>query len=385
MIMAIAKRIKTCLLLLVSIFFFSDVTGQFKVRFEIKSKPGNHAADTLYLAGTFNGWNPGDNAFTFQVAANGVHYAEMNDVMPGRIEYKITRGSWSKVEAATKGSAMANRSQVISSDTTILLTIDAWADDFPGRPPVSTRSKNVFIADTAFFIPQLNRKRRIWIYLPDDYAFSKKSYPVLYMQDGQNLFDVITSSYGEWGVDEMMDSIVPRKQSIVVGIDHGEGKRMTEYNPYSSRFGKGEGDAYVDFLAHTLKPYIDRTYRTKPGKGTTAVAGSSMGGLISLYAVVKYPDVFGEAGIFSPAFWLAPDLQKKIDSSTAISAAVYFVCGELEGNEMTADMKRIYDQLKQKGAKKLYYKQVADGKHNENFWRTEMYAFYNWLFINQTR
>ena len=122
------------------------------------------------------------------------------------------------------------------------------------------------------------------------------------MHDGQNLFDNATSYSGEWGIDEYLDSIftLGKKEVIVVGIDNGLSKRMNEYNPYSFRqYGKGEGDEYVDFLVKNLKPFIDKHYRTLPGKKNTYIAGSSMGGLISLYAVLKYPE-FSEEQEYSP-------------------------------------------------------------------------------------
>jgi predicted alpha/beta superfamily hydrolase len=141
----------------------------------------------------------------------------------------------------------------------------------------------VKIIGSNFFIPQLNRYRRIWIYLPVSYATSGKKYPVLYMHDGQNVFDDSTSFSGEWGVDETLDTLeIKTKEVIVVAIDNGGDKRMNEYSPYDmDRFGKGEGDLYVDFLVNTLMPYINRNYRTKKYGRNTFVAGSSMGGLIS--------------------------------------------------------------------------------------------------------
>lgn len=372
-------------LLLTAVLMCSICPAQFTVRFEIYNYPTAHGNDSMFIAGNFNGWNPGVSNFSFVKNKEGKLIAEIKSVEPGLMQFKVTRGSWLTVEAAANGSPISNRTVRINSDTTVQLNIAAWTDDFPGRPPVSTRSKNVFVTDTAFFIPQLNRKRRIWVYLPDDYVFTKKNYPVTYMHDGQNLFDAVTSSFGEWGVDEMMDSIRPRMQGIIVGIDHGGNQRLTEYNPYNSRFGKGEGDAYVDFLVQTLKPYIDRTYRTKTGKESTAIAGSSMGGLISLYAVLKYPEVFGAAGIFSPAFWIAPEINNKIDSIKHINNALYFVCGELESDDMVQQMKTVYQKIKQKGNKRMLYRQVPEGKHQEIFWRTEMPGFYQWLFYNQTR
>ena len=358
--------------------------GQFTVKFEIINQPKAHKADTLFVAGNFNGWNPGLQSFKFFKSANGNLVSEIKAVSKGLLEYKITRGSWAKVECAASGVSINNRVAQINSDTTLQIQIEGWADDIPGRPPVSTRTKNVFVMDTAFFIPQLNRKRRVWIYLPEDYAFNKKKYPVLYMHDGQNLFDALTSSFGEWGIDEMMDTVRKRSQCIIVGIDHGDSKRLTEYNPYPSRFGDGEGDAYVDFLAQTLKPYIDQHFRTKPEPATTSIAGSSMGGLISFYAVLKYPAVFGRAGVFSPAFWIAPEVITKVENASSIKSPFYFVCGELEGEQMTKDMQLVYQQVKKKGSTKSVYRVVANGQHNERFWQKELPAFYEWV-SNQTR
>lgn len=358
--------------------------GQFTVKFEVVQQPLKHKDEILFVAGNFNGWDPGLQSFKFSKSNNEHFVLEVKNVPRGLIEYKITRGSWAKVECAANGAAFSNRVAKISSDTTLQIKIEEWADDIPSRPPVSTRTKNVFVMDTAFLIPQLNRKRRVWIYLPEDYAFSKKQYPVLYMHDGQNLFDAITSSFGEWGLDEMMDTVKPKKQRIIVGIDHGDNKRMTEYNPYSSRFGKGEGDEYVDFLVQNLKPYIDKHFRTKSDASNTSIAGSSMGGLISFYAVLKYPAVFGSAGVFSPAFWIAPEITSKVEKSVSIKSRFYFVCGDLEGEQMTKDMQLIYQEVKKKGSSKSAYRVVANGQHNERFWQKELPAFYDWL-SRQTR
>jgi metallo-beta-lactamase class B len=376
------KQLFVTLLLLV---FFERIAAQYTLRIEIGKRPGLHTADSIYIAGSFNGWNPGIKDFAFSSDSSGKNYIDLKNLPGGIQEFKLTRGSWSKVECSKGGVQIANRLIYLRSDTAITLTVAAWADDFPARPPVSTRSKNVFIADTAFFSPQLNRKKRVWIYLPEEYAFTKKRYPVVYMQDGQNVFDALTASFGEWGADEMMDSLKPRQKSIIVAIDHGGDKRLTEYNPYNSRFGQGEGDAYVDFIVKTLKPFIDARYRTIPNQKHTAIAGSSMGGLISFYAVLKYPDVFGSAGVFSPAFWIAPEVYQKIETSGNVPNAFYFVCGELEGREMADGMEKAAAQLQKKGAGAIVKKIVPGGRHNENFWRNEMYEYYLWLYKTQIR
>ncbi len=161
----------------------------------------------------------------------------------------------------------------------------------------------------SFIIPQLNRERRIWMYLPPDYEVSNEAYPVVYMHDAQNLFDETTSYSGEWSVDETLDRLFKDKnlKLIVVGIDNGGEKRLDEYSPWKNeKYGGGEGDAYLDFVVNTLKPYIDNNFNTLKDKTNTAIIGSSMGGLISHYAALKYPEVFGKIGVYSPAFWFSP-------------------------------------------------------------------------------
>ena len=201
------------------------------------------------------------------------------------------------------------------------------------------------------------------------------------MQDGQNLFDEATSFAGEWGVDEYFDT-AKVKECIVVGIDNGSDKRMNEYNPYDNeRFGKGEGDLYADFLAKTLKPFIDREYRTLRKKENTFVSGSSMGGLISLYALLKYPKVFGGAGIFSPSFWISDtkiydDIKTKGEK---VKAKIYFYGGKLEGETMVPGMLRAFEEMAKISKSKMTILIRDDGKHNEPTWRKEFPLFYEWI------
>jgi predicted alpha/beta superfamily hydrolase len=267
------------------------------------------------------------------------------------------------------------------SDTTLVIDIQGWSEAKPRIIP-HTMSSNVQILDSAFYIPQLDRHRRIWIYLPKNYSHSKMHYPVLYMHDGQNLFDEATSFAGEWGIDEALDSA--KKQCIVVGIDNDGARRMNEYNPFDhEKFGKGEGDLYVQFIAKTLKPYIDKHFRTKADPANTLIAGSSMGGLISMYAVMKYPKVFGRAGVFSPAFWVAPqlktDIEKMVKASTHKNVRIYFYAGEQEGNQMVVDMLYMFERMRKLGSSKMKVKINAEGKHNEPTWRHEFPDFYNWI------
>ncbi len=161
----------------------------------------------------------------------------------------------------------------------------------------STASTNVTTFE--IFSLELKFQKKIWVYLPKDYNNSTKSYPVIYMQDAQNLFDNKTSFVGEWEVDETLNKM--NAQLIVIGIEHGNEKRMDELTPYKNeKYGGGNGDNYLKFIVETLKPKVDSIYRTKSNVKNTAIFGSSLGGLISFYGVLKYPEVFGKTGVFSP-------------------------------------------------------------------------------------
>ena len=343
----------------------------------------------LYAAGSFNGWNPQNEQFKFQRDEQGNYFLNL-ELNAGSYEYKITRGGWDKVECKKNGIGAANRSLKVDADMTVQLDIEEWQDRFPPKPRVGTASKNVHIIDTAFWMPQLKRTRRVWIYLPEEYSNTKMNYrfPVLYIQDGQNVFDDATSYAGEWGVDEFLDSAMV-KSCIVVAIDNGGNKRLNEYCPYDFTLtgiaaaynsNKGEGSLYVDFLAKTLKPYIDSKYRTRKGKSNTLVAGSSMGGLISMYAVLKYPKVFGAAGVFSPAFWVGPKIFDDIKAKgKKVNSHIYFYAGKQESESMVTDMLKAFDGMAAVSKSKMMTVIRDDGKHNEPTWRKEFPLFYKWI------
>ncbi|MBD0332498.1 MAG: alpha/beta hydrolase, partial [Chitinophagaceae bacterium] len=357
------------------------VQAQYRVTLRISKLPSYHLnSETLYLAGTFNNWNPAQREYVFE--NNNGAYSLTLAVPSEKYEYKITRGSWDKVECADNGFPIANRTLEVRSDTTIEISINHWADHFPKQARKSTANKNVRILDTAFYMPQLNRYRRIWVYLPESYSASRKKYPVLYMHDGQNVFDEATSGFGEWGVDEAMDTLgVKYGEAIVVAIDHGGDKRINEYSPYDMpRFGKGEGDEYIDFLAKTLKRFIDKKYRTKKNAKHTYIAGSSIGGLISFYAILKYPKVFGGAGVFSPAFWIVPQLKDIISQKAKkVKGKIYFYGGKPESESMVPDMLAVFEKMHQYSKARMTTVIRADGKHNEATWRQEFPLFYKWM------
>lgn len=358
--------------------------SQHTLRIKLVQLPAGHLGDSVFVAGNFNNWNPASGDEVFQ-SVGGNYYLELNNLSAGEYQFKITRGNWGKVEVSKEGLSIENRIIKLVSDTVIQVSIASWMDDFPPFVKEHTTSSNVHIIDTAFNIPQLGRTRRIWLYLPPGYAKYGKRYPVIYMNDGQNLFDEYTAAFGEWAVDESVDSMIRRNQPgcIIVGIDNGD-KRMNEYNPYEYKdFGKGEGDEYVDFLAKTLKPYIDKQYRTLAGSNTTIVAGSSMGGLISYYAMLKYPAVFGKGGIFSPAFHTAPQIQQLTDSlGKRLTGKLFFYMGEKEGEENIAQMLDVTEKLGKKSSAIVYVVMDPEATHNEAAWRKWFPEFYKWTLAN---
>ena len=228
--------------------------------------------------------------------------------------------------------------------------------------------------------PQLDVSKKIWVYLPYNYATSAKKYPVIYMHDGQNLFDKSTSYSGEWRVDETLDSL--KAEVIVIGIEHSGERRMAELTPYvNAEHGGGDADIYLDFIISTLKPHVDSLYRTKPERKHTSIFGSSLGGLVSYYAIVKYPEVFGNAGVFSPSFWFTKDIYELTENAKSIDSKIYFMAGNSESNDMVPDLNRMENFIltKVKKPKEVYKKIVPGGKHNEALWAKEFAQAYLWL------
>jgi predicted alpha/beta superfamily hydrolase len=368
------------LLTLFSFFCLAQVNAQFTVRLlvnEVATKPN----DDIYLAGTMNNWNPRNPGSKLKLFGPKRRGIVLYEVAAGYYEFKFTRGSFDKVEVTASGEDIPNRTMRINADTTIEITVAGWKDDYPEKPRPNTATAQVRVMDSAFAMPQLGRNRRIWLYLPKGYnpKDKKKKYPVLYMHDGQNLFTERTAPFGEWGVDECLDSM--KLKCIVVGIDHGGDKRLTEYNPFDNeKFGKGEGNEYVDFLVKRLKPYIDSNYNTKKDRFNTHIAGSSMGGLISLYAAAKYPGVFGTAGVFSPAFWVAgePIYQFVQANVKKINTNLYFYTGAKEGDQFVKDMERMIGLI-DKNAPCSWQSYINKlGEHKEAYWRKEFDDYYRW-------
>lgn len=244
------------------------------------------------------------------------------------------------------------------------------------RAQESTASKQVSIFSTA--APQLGAPKNIWVWLPKNYDSSQKRYPVLYLHDAQNVFDRKTSFAGEWEADETLERL--DAQIIVVAIEHGGEKRIDEFTPYPhAKYGGGKAEAYLEFIVKTLKPEIDKRYRTKTRSHDTAIMGSSLGGLLSFYAVLRYGNVFGKAGVFSPSFWFSPEIFDLAGKTDLKGKRFYFLCGNKEDDNMVSDIYKMVSRITGKGAETT--ERVIDaGEHNEKLWRENFGGAVEWLF-----
>lgn len=371
--------------LILGFLFLSQIVIA-QVTFIINELPENHDySQSIYISGDFEGWTGGQD--TYKLNQTDKTYSIIMSPDQDRIQYKFTRGSWDTVEYDAEGNNLDNRIYKRTKSTdTILIKITNWDKQIADGANRSTATDNVSILSETFKIPQLDRTRRVWMYLPLDYYSSEEHYPVLYLHDGQNIFDAKTSYAGEWEIDETLNRLyrLNNFKLIVVAIDNGGDKRMNEYSPWDNpRFGEGEGDAYVNFIADTLKPYIDSEFRTLSDGEHTGIMGSSMGGLISHYAALKYPNVFGKAGVFSPSFWYAkPSYDFASQRSKADNLKMYFLAGENESDTMVPDMVKMIDLMKSNGfnQEQIKHKIVEDGIHNEKFWKDEFEHAILWLF-----
>ncbi len=282
------------------------------------------------------------------------------------------------------------RRQVIGGSLTALIAMPSIA---LGQAESSTRSATVTILDEAMAMPSLGRTRRIWLYLPPNYQSSRRRYPVIYMQDGQNLFDRATSYAGEWQVDETLNRLAAAGDpgAIVVGIDNGGENRTAEYHPVLPWSGlPGQADAYIAFLTGTLKPLIDSRFRTKRDRDHTLIMGASSGATLALYAGLTRPDVFGRVGAFSTPLWLNPRLDQLARTTRPYrrGARVFLVSGRDErvGDEpkgiFAKDQPAMVEALIAVGYRPgldIRSRIVDDGTHSERFWASEFEGAYRFL------
>ena len=227
-----------------------------------------------------------------------------------------------------------------------------------------------FVRFTGILSPELGEARSVTIYLPPSYTYSDKRYPVLYLQDGQNIFNPFFHEATRWKAWQAADAHSDAgREVILVAVDNRD--RLNEYSPYrepAASISRPRADKYADFLALTLKPWLDARLRTLPEARHTGVLGSSMGGLVSLYAARRHPGVFGFAGVLSPSLWVG---NKAIFYSVAArpeaGVRYYLSAGTDEGAGVVSQTSYMAKLLKGQGSETMLT--VARGEaHNEAAW-----------------
>ncbi len=261
------------------------------------------------------------------------------------------------------------------------LAAGSSADIYPFFGPPSGKVSIVAGVES----PQLHNSRSLRIYLPPSYQENAaKRYPVLYMHDGQNLFDAGTAAFGvEWGVDETVDRLVAAgvmDEVIVVGIDNTP-DRIPEYTPCCDpKHGGGKVDAYGAFIIDTVKPMIDRTLRTLPGRDNTAVMGSSLGGLASVAIAQRHPGTFSKAGGLSSSFWWN---NKAMVTKSAARVPVRFYIDAGTSDDGLDELLLMRDAMLRQGyvsGADLFAYSAEGGSHNEKSWATRVAQPLAWFF-----
>lgn len=368
-------------LLLITVLFLSTINAQINVKFEVTV---NDVADSeaVYIAGNhpgLGGWNPGKIKLNKENANLWSYTLKLEK--PGTLEYKFTKGSWNNEAVGPDGIKKPNNITKVSGDTTVKFSICCWGKmtgtQFKGQ--ITGKVEYIRNLGEGEILP-----RDLIILLPQGYEKNNLNYPVLYMHDGQNIFDPSTVGFGvDWQVDEALDSLNRQgvvKDMIVVGI-YNSVNRTAEYSHSPL------GNAYMKFVTNKVKPLIDSLYRTKPQREFTWTAGSSMGGLISFMLLWEYNDIFSIAGSFSPAFKIAEFNYPAIVKKTAQPKRDFKLYIDNGGVGLEARLQPGIDEMVEL-LQELGYKKGVDfilnndpeAEHNESAWASRIPFFLKVMF-----
>ncbi|GAB3999757.1 alpha/beta hydrolase-fold protein [Spirosoma daeguense] len=345
----------------------------------------DHDDRPVFVSGNFCDWSPDLDAFRMQPVGPGQFTYEFPSdlALPQKLEYKYTRGSWDHVELDSLGESVPNRT--LSRLTNVKREyVPHWR--WFGMPYNPGLLPKIELLGDTFQVPKLDRARRVHVLLPYDYEQSDKRYPVLYLHDGQNLFGG-GAGFGSWEIDQKMAILAARHhhEVILVSIDHAHDERIREFTFHRTRAGNGRGQYYLDFICRILKPIVDRSFRTLPDASNTGIGGSSLGGLISLYAGLLHPDIFGRLLIFSPSLWISPKIYfQAIRFKAPVPIKIYAYGGEQESRYMIPNIQRFKDALiRQKYGGNpidLHLSVDPEGTHQEAHWSREFPKAVEWLF-----
>jgi predicted alpha/beta superfamily hydrolase len=355
----------------------------------ITNIPKQKKETPVYMASSLNGWKEKDeNCRLTKDVKDGYYKLHIADC-PDLIEFKFTRGSWETEESNTHNEPLPNRSwKEKDGQLFYISTIQAWKD-----VPVTvmmTETINVSLWKQDLFIPQLSRNRNVWVYLPPNYD-KKKKFPVIYLHDAQNVFEATQSGFTKWQAGAALNKLYELTgwACIAVAIEHGNEHRLSEYSPWpNSEHGGGEGKAYMDFLVNTLKPLVDDNFKTIRTAQHTAIMGSSMGGLISMFAALEYGHIFGKVGVFSPSFWWGDDLYELAANQPFNNVQkLVLLAGGKESETMIADVLAMYNTLVDNDY--FEHKIMLDfyewGQHTESFWALEFDKALRFLFEDEMK
>jgi predicted alpha/beta superfamily hydrolase len=292
-------------------------------------------------------------------------YVARADLAVGtQVEFKITRGAWSNCETSSSGQHRPNRTRLVRRGETYRVIVPTWADStHRARGPQGLNVQHRVMSS------YLEGARQVMVHLPPVYdADDWRAYPLVIMHDGQNLFDDATSCAGvKWGVDEAVDRLVREgamEPVIICGVWNSPA-RMQEYHPDHPR-----AERYLHFLTDELLPFLREHYRIQPGP--TGIAGSSMGGIISLHFAERRRDLFTRVGAISPSLWASPRLIGRLEEFPldADGRSLWLDMGTSEGQPVTWEaLRKLREILVRNGwADQLHYREVAGARHQEWFW-----------------
>ncbi len=346
------------------------------VEFVVTVPPGSPTWEPLYLAG--GGAALGDWAAAgvpLEPWADGTARAAV--AAPPGTPFLVTRGTWRGVESDGRGHARPPR--VVGGLDSVAVEVTGFGrdgiDDYPD-----------------FRSAWLPHARTVSVSLPPGYDHDpSRRYPVLYMHDGQNLFDAATSFAGvPWAADETAEREARRGAAaplLIVGVGNSP-DRLREYGPRPAGDGDDLSVAYGRFLVEELKPFIDANYRTAPGPESAGVAGSSMGGLISLALARRYPEVFGRCAALSPSLWWDRELFLR-EAGWPQECRVWLDTGEDEGVSRagrlanvarTRRLARLFTEAGLRDGRDFAYREVPGGTHNEASWGARFGDVLRFLF-----
>ncbi len=354
---------------------------------------------------SLNGWNPADTQW-YAEKIDDTHYRlekTLDASAAGTVmEYKWTvqmpeqTSMWAQVEGGAQGGDIENRKVTLKAGENTFKDTVAMFRDLGSLSTITGGKMEMHEFNMTQYEDSRVRKIRVWT--PDGYdpADKTKRYPVMYMHDGQNVFDAYTSFAGEWQVDEAIAQMITEgyEGAIVVGVDNGPDRTNELCPPWPRNdYGAGtipnpSGDKYAAFLVETVKPFVDSHYNTRPERESTGVGGSSMGGLISFYIAVEYPEVFSYALCFSPAFQMFEDetliqAAQRFNTETpdALPKIYLYSGGKDFEAEFMPYVDFMYGALTEHGYPKEKLDTLVDPTqlHTESAWAKYFPGAYRWL------